>query len=236
MSRAPPTNTDVNTFISTVASGWRTFAILQPFVEMSNFPSTTTRKRLAGRLPVIWTPSSGGNTTKHITQRSTSPTSQEQIRNPVECTFRCCPALILLMPPGFATLRQTTRTTHHQLSKTTHSITDIRPVTYVQRMRFAKHGRHLSVAHHQDNPTASDKKHTQCEICEHASRGGGSAIQKMVPLDHNVHNTCSDNTCICLTSLEHCRVQRNTHTPRHITRVKLCVQFCWWRSSTNVFQ
>ena len=166
--RALPTNTDVNTLISTVASGWRTFAILQPFVEMSNFPSTTTQQRLA--LPVIWTPSFGGNTTKHITQRNTSPTSQEQIRNPVECTFRCCPALILLMPPGFATLRQTTRTTHHQLSKTTHSITDIRPVTYVQRMRLAKHGRHLSVAHHQDNTTASDKKHTQCTICENMLR------------------------------------------------------------------
>ena len=119
---------------------------------------------------MIWTPSSGGNTTKHVTQRSTSPTSQEQIRNPVECTFRCCPALILLMPPGFATLRQTTRTTHHQLSKTTHSITDIRPVTYVQRMRLAKHGRHLSVAHHQDNTTASDKKtHTMHNLRKHAA-------------------------------------------------------------------
>ena len=59
-------------------------------------------------LPVIWTPTFGGNTTKHVTQRNTSPTSQEQIRNPVECASRCCPALILRMPPGFATLRQTT--------------------------------------------------------------------------------------------------------------------------------
>ena len=39
-------------------------------------------------------------------------------------------------------------------------------------------------------------KNTQCECCEHASRGGGSAIPNMVPSDHDVHNTCSDNTCI----------------------------------------
>ena len=41
--------------------------------------------------------------------------------------------------------------------------------------------------------------------------------RNMVHSDHDVHNTCSDNTCICLTSLEHGRVQRNTHT-RHVTQ------------------
>ena len=186
-------------------------------------------------LPVIWTPTFGGTTTKHITQRNTSPNLSRTNSEPCRVHL----SMLSCADPAHATWVCNTTTNNVNDTPPTfqndplhhgHTSSDVRSTNAVREAWSTSVSRPSP-----RQPNCKRQKHTKNAVCVHAWRGGGSAIQKMVPLDHNVQNTCSDNTCICLTSLEHCRVQRNTHTPRHITRVELCIQFYWWRSSTNVF-